>query len=77
MNLLAGLVALALALPVFSAPTAASGYVKTSGTGFTLNGAAFSVVGSNSYWVGLTGLSTTYVSINDVLASHLTFGPVI
>ncbi|KAI0043653.1 glycoside hydrolase family 5 protein [Auriscalpium vulgare] len=38
-----------------SSPT---GFVKTSGQKFTLNGAPFTVVGSNSYWVGLTGLST-------------------
>lgn len=40
-----------------SAP-APSGFVKTSGQKFTLNGSTFTVVGANSYWVGLTGLST-------------------
>ncbi|KAL0956595.1 hypothetical protein HGRIS_002732 [Hohenbuehelia grisea] len=34
-----------------------TGYVKTSGTRFTLNGAKYTVVGANSYWIGLTGLS--------------------
>jgi mannan endo-1,4-beta-mannosidase len=33
--------------------------VKTSGTQFTLNGQIFTVVGANSYWVGLMGYSTT------------------
>jgi len=37
-----------------STPTAApSGFVKTSGTHFTLNGKIFTPVGANSYWVGL------------------------
>ncbi|TFK66523.1 glycoside hydrolase family 5 protein [Pluteus cervinus] len=39
-------------------PPASTGFVKTSGTKFTLNGAPFTVVGTNSYWVGLNGLST-------------------
>lgn len=60
-----------------SAPPAATGFVKTSGTRFTLNGQKYTVVGyatntklgdsltfssplsGNSYWIGLTGLSTT------------------
>ncbi|ESK89493.1 glycoside hydrolase family 5 protein [Moniliophthora roreri MCA 2997] len=52
-----GFVFAALALSIASA--AAQGFVKTSGQHFTLNGAKFTVVGSNSYWVGLSGLSTT------------------
>ncbi|KAF8159938.1 CEL4b mannanase [Crassisporium funariophilum] len=40
------------------APPAATGFVKTSGTQFTLNGSKYTVVGGNAYWVGLTGLST-------------------
>ncbi|PPR01176.1 hypothetical protein CVT24_006052 [Panaeolus cyanescens] len=40
-----------------SAPPAATGFVKVSGTRFTLNGAKYTVVGGNSYWVGLTDLS--------------------
>ncbi|KAF8199077.1 mannanase [Pholiota molesta] len=39
-------------------PPAASGFVTTSGTAFSLNGAKFTVVGENSYWVGLMGYST-------------------
>ncbi|KAJ3476237.1 hypothetical protein NLI96_g11300 [Meripilus lineatus] len=31
-------------------------YVKTSGQTFTLNGNTFTVVGANTYWVGLSGL---------------------
>ncbi|KXN90624.1 Mannan endo-1,4-beta-mannosidase F [Leucoagaricus sp. SymC.cos] len=46
--------------PTSSAPSPAStGFVKTSGTRFTLNGQKYTVVGSNSYWVGLMGLSTS------------------
>ncbi|KAJ7594137.1 CEL4a mannanase [Mycena floridula] len=37
----------------------ATGFVKTNGTRFSLNGAKYTVVGSNSYWVGLMGYSTT------------------
>ncbi|KAI0266756.1 glycoside hydrolase family 5 protein [Gloeopeniophorella convolvens] len=40
-----------------SAP-ASTGFVKTSGQKFTLNGSTYTVVGANSYWVGLIGLST-------------------
>ncbi|KAF8161065.1 CEL4a mannanase [Crassisporium funariophilum] len=40
-------------------PAAATGFVKTSGTRFTLNGSKYTVVGGNAYWVGLSGLSTT------------------
>ncbi|KAF8893383.1 CEL4a mannanase [Infundibulicybe gibba] len=39
-------------------PPASTGFVKTSGTRFTLNGAKYTVVGGNAYWIGLTGLST-------------------
>ncbi|KAF8951905.1 CEL4b mannanase [Flammula alnicola] len=41
-----------------AAPPASTGFVKTSGTAFALNGSKFTVVGENSYWVGLMGLST-------------------
>ncbi|PPQ83023.1 hypothetical protein CVT25_005263 [Psilocybe cyanescens] len=41
-----------------AAPPAATGFVKTSGQKFVLNGSPFTVVGANSYWVGLMGLST-------------------
>ncbi|PPQ65193.1 hypothetical protein CVT24_011377 [Panaeolus cyanescens] len=40
-------------------PPASTGFVKTSGTGFVLNGSKYTVVGSNSYWVGLAALSTS------------------
>lgn len=44
--------------PTSGNPVAApSGFVYTSGTKFMLNGQKYTVVGSNSYWVGLTGLS--------------------
>ncbi|KAF5378245.1 hypothetical protein D9757_009166 [Collybiopsis confluens] len=37
-------------------PTATvTGFVKTSGIKFTLNGKPFTVVGANAYWVGLMG----------------------
>ncbi|CAE6357355.1 unnamed protein product, partial [Rhizoctonia solani] len=32
-------------------PPASTGYVKVSGQKFTLNGATFTVVGSNAYWI--------------------------
>ncbi|KAF9452368.1 glycoside hydrolase family 5 protein [Macrolepiota fuliginosa MF-IS2] len=40
-------------------PPASTGFVKVSGTRFSLNGQKYTVVGGNSYWVGLTGLSTS------------------
>ncbi|KAL0578392.1 hypothetical protein V5O48_003613 [Marasmius crinis-equi] len=40
-------------------PPASTGFVKVSGQRFTLNGSKYTVVGANSYWVGLAGLSTT------------------
>ncbi|TFY63162.1 hypothetical protein EVJ58_g3416 [Rhodofomes roseus] len=42
-----------------ASPTAVTGFVTTSGQNFQLNGEVFTVVGANSYWVGLSGLSTT------------------
>lgn len=46
--------------PTSGVPSPVStGFVKTSGTEFTLNGKAYTVVGGNAYWMGLTGLSTT------------------
>ncbi|KAF7291904.1 Mannan endo-1,4-beta-mannosidase F [Mycena indigotica] len=44
-----------------SAP-AQTGFVKTSGTRFTLNGSKFTVVGSNAYWPGLLGYSTADIN---------------
>jgi mannan endo-1,4-beta-mannosidase len=48
--------------------------VKTSGQKFTLNGSTFTVVGSNSYWVGLAGLSSTEIdqSFADIAATGAT-----
>ncbi|KZT10635.1 glycoside hydrolase family 5 protein [Laetiporus sulphureus 93-53] len=40
-------------------PSAVTGYVQTSGQSFTLDSEVFTVVGANSYWVGLTGLNTS------------------
>ncbi|KAG9028045.1 hypothetical protein FRB95_006967 [Tulasnella sp. JGI-2019a] len=34
-----------------SAVSSATGYVKTSGTSFTLNGSPFTLVGENAYWI--------------------------
>ncbi|KAI0311987.1 glycoside hydrolase family 5 protein [Amylostereum chailletii] len=48
------------------APPSATGFVKTSGQKFVLNGATFTAVGANSYWVGLMGLST--VNMNAALS---------
>jgi len=39
--------------------SAVTGYVKTSGQNFVLDGEVFTLVGANSYWMGLTGLNTT------------------
>ncbi|KAG5732651.1 putative mannan endo-1,4-beta-mannosidase F [Termitomyces sp. T112] len=39
-------------------PTAApAGFVTTSGTRFSVNGQLYTIVGGNSYWMGLIGLS--------------------
>ncbi|KAJ3570962.1 hypothetical protein NP233_g4061 [Leucocoprinus birnbaumii] len=46
--------------PTTSAPpSTVTGFVKTSGTKFTLNGKTYTLVGGNSYWMGLMGLSTS------------------
>lgn len=52
----------------------ATGFVETSGTSFTLDGSPFTVVGSNSYWVGLQGLSTADIdqSFADIAATGAT-----
>ncbi|KDR78311.1 hypothetical protein GALMADRAFT_138416 [Galerina marginata CBS 339.88] len=50
---------LSAVLAVNGAPAAVTGFVKTSGTKFTVNGAKFTAVGANAYWLGLNGLSTT------------------
>ncbi|KZP21648.1 glycoside hydrolase family 5 protein [Athelia psychrophila] len=53
---------------------AATGYVKTSGQKFTLNGSTYTVVGTNSYWVGLMGYSTTDMNkaFSDIAATGAT-----
>ncbi|EKM61758.1 glycoside hydrolase family 5 protein [Phanerochaete carnosa HHB-10118-sp] len=43
-------------------PPASTGFVKTSGQKFVLNGEEFTVVGENSYWVGLMGYGTADIS---------------
>ncbi|KAF9038214.1 CEL4a mannanase [Panaeolus papilionaceus] len=43
-------------------PPTSTGFVKTSGTRFVLNGSKYTVVGTNSYWVGLAGLSSTDIN---------------
>jgi len=57
-------VALALAAVSFANPVsrASSGYVQASGQAFTLDGATYTVYGENSYWVGLSGYSTTQMN---------------
>lgn len=44
--------------------------MKTSGQNFELNGEIFTVVGANSYWVGLTGLNTSemYQTFSNIAA---------
>ncbi|KZT72191.1 glycoside hydrolase family 5 protein [Daedalea quercina L-15889] len=40
-------------------PAAVTGFITTSGQNFQLDGEVYTVVGANSYWVGLTGLNST------------------
>ncbi|KAJ7278403.1 CEL4b mannanase [Mycena rebaudengoi] len=56
------------------APPAVTGFVKTSGTRFTLNGAKYTVVGSNAYWLPLTGYSKTDVdkAFSDMVSAGAT-----
>ncbi|KAJ6557504.1 mannanase [Mycena capillaripes] len=53
---------------------AQTGFVKTSGTKFTLNGATYTVFGSNAYWLALMGYSTTDINkaFADIVASGAT-----
>ncbi|KAJ7021392.1 glycoside hydrolase, partial [Mycena alexandri] len=53
---------------------AQTGFVKTSGTRFTLNGAKYTLVGSNAYWLPLTGYSTADINtaFNDIVTSGAT-----
>ncbi|KAJ7679667.1 mannanase [Mycena rosella] len=63
-----------------SAPTstasvpAQTGFVKTSGTKFTLNGAPYTLFGTNAYWLALGGYSTTDINkaFSDIAASGAT-----
>ncbi|PCH43855.1 glycoside hydrolase family 5 protein [Wolfiporia cocos MD-104 SS10] len=57
-----------------TSPSAVTGFVKTSGQEFTLNGETFTVVGANSYWVGLTGLTTSEMdqAFSDIAATGAT-----
>ncbi|THU93622.1 mannanase [Dendrothele bispora CBS 962.96] len=50
-----------VAVPTTTSPSTpvSTGFVKTSGTEFTLDGKKFTAVGANSYWVGLFGLSSS------------------
>ncbi|KAJ7626924.1 glycoside hydrolase superfamily [Roridomyces roridus] len=52
----------------------ATGFVKTSGTKFALNGAPYTVVGSNSYWLSLFGFGAADVNtaLNDIVNSGAT-----
>ncbi|KAF5365392.1 hypothetical protein D9757_011670 [Collybiopsis confluens] len=55
-----------------STPTAApTGFVKTSGTRFTLSGKPFTVVGANAYWVGLMdyGINDMKTAFHDIAAT--------
>ncbi|OCH95076.1 glycoside hydrolase [Obba rivulosa] len=71
--------------PVTSTPTAAptstvapgpvpTGFVKTSGQNFVLNGETYTLVGANSYWVGLMGYSTSDMNkaFSDIAATGAT-----
>ncbi|KAJ3819804.1 mannanase [Lentinula raphanica] len=58
-----------------SSPTATvSGFVKTSGTQFVLDNKPFTVVGANSYWVGLMNYDTTDMNtaFSDIAATGAT-----
>ncbi|KAJ3557369.1 hypothetical protein NM688_g1508 [Phlebia brevispora] len=51
-----------------------TGFVKTSGQKFVLNGNTFTAVGENSYWVGLMGYTTAKMSqsLSDIAAAGST-----
>ncbi|KAJ6564092.1 CEL4a mannanase [Mycena capillaripes] len=53
---------------------AQTGFVKTSGTKFTLNGAPYTLFGTNAYWLALGGYSTTDINkaFSDIAASGAT-----
>ncbi|GJE97823.1 glycoside hydrolase family 5 protein [Phanerochaete sordida] len=60
--------------PASPPPPASTGFVKTSGQKFMLNGAEFTVVGENSYWVGLMGYSAANIdkAFSDIESSGST-----
>ncbi|KAF8440316.1 glycoside hydrolase family 5 protein [Boletus edulis BED1] len=62
MKLYASVVPL-LAAAVSLATRLSTAFVKTDGQCFTLNGAPYTVFGSNSYWVGLMGLTTNEMNV--------------
>ncbi|KAF8214816.1 glycoside hydrolase family 5 protein [Mycena galopus ATCC 62051] len=57
-----------------SSPPSATGFIKTSGTRFTLNGKQFVPVGSNAYWPALLGYSNAEIdqAFADIAASGAT-----
>lgn len=65
MKLQASLLTLASATVSFSKPMArqSTSFVKADGQSFTLDGQPYTVFGSNSYWVGLTGLTTDEMDV--------------
>ncbi|KAH7920409.1 glycoside hydrolase family 5 protein [Leucogyrophana mollusca] len=65
MKLSASFVSLALAAMALANPArrAAAGFVQTDGQAFTLDGEPYTVFGSNSYWVGLMGLTTDEMDV--------------
>ncbi|KAG2354587.1 glycoside hydrolase family 5 protein [Suillus spraguei] len=67
MKLKASLLTLASAIisQAFSKPMArqSTSFVKADGPRFTLDGQPYTVYGSNSYWIGLTGLTTDEMDV--------------
>ncbi|KAF8837775.1 glycoside hydrolase family 5 protein [Paxillus ammoniavirescens] len=65
MKLSTTFVSLALAALSLAGPAArqSTGFVKAKGQGFTLNDKPYTVFGSNSYWVGLTGLTADEMNV--------------
>ncbi|KAH7339604.1 glycoside hydrolase superfamily [Rhizoctonia solani] len=56
-----------------TAAPVSTGFVKTSGTKFTLNGSTFTVVGSNAYWMAQLSSTTDITSaFSDLSAAGLT-----
>jgi len=65
MELSATFVSLALAALSLAGPATrqSTGFVKAEGQGFTLNAKPYTVFGSNSYWVGLAGLTADEMNV--------------